>query len=321
MPPLHVMRLAAVHCLAGSLCLLSLPALAFGTINSLGQSAEHEKITRLALRREGFEPHTLDELAGKTGTFGAVGAPDRPDRGLMSQKQVHCDGGDHLDLPDYPQTAADARRWLAACRQWIFASLDAAVNAAGRLLDGNGQVRDSQIPTRVPCGYNGRSGRAKCDVLEALGLALHAAQDFYSHSNWTDADPPGRASLSEPPGLGNRAPARWLDPRRTYRFPAGLISGCYDGFPEALHCEGRVRHESLNKDTGAIDAASGRIGRGSTPRGEVGGNFARAVGAAILDTRDKWAAFRERVLRIHGPERGGRIICAVLRDDPARSCN
>ncbi|MDH3262376.1 MAG: hypothetical protein OEM24_00090, partial [Paracoccaceae bacterium] len=167
MRPLHVTRIAAVLGLAGSLSLLPLSALPFGTINSLGQSAEHEKITRLALGREGFEPRTLDELAGKTGTFGAVGAPDRPDRGLMSNKSAHCDGGDHLNLPGYPQTAEDARRRLGACRQWVFANLNAAVDAAGRLLDRNGRVRDSQIPTRVPCGYNGRSGRAKCDVLEA----------------------------------------------------------------------------------------------------------------------------------------------------------
>ena len=54
------------------------PALAFGTYNSpsiLGQQAEHERITRV-LANNGFEPKTLDLLAGTSGKLGAVGAPD-----------------------------------------------------------------------------------------------------------------------------------------------------------------------------------------------------------------------------------------------------
>src|SRR5438067_7273412 len=57
---------------------------AFGTINGLGQRAEHERIVRAALacppgvKSDGscFEPRSLDQLAGHAGTFGAVGAPD-----------------------------------------------------------------------------------------------------------------------------------------------------------------------------------------------------------------------------------------------------
>src|SRR5438034_9693398 len=56
---------------------------AFGTINGLGQRAEHERITRAALacppgvKSDGscFEPRSIDQLAGHSGTFGGVGAP------------------------------------------------------------------------------------------------------------------------------------------------------------------------------------------------------------------------------------------------------
>ena len=64
---------------------LSAPAAAFGTIDGLGQHTEHEEITRAALVRAGLDRETLDSLAGRKGTFGAVGAPDRPDRGLLGE--------------------------------------------------------------------------------------------------------------------------------------------------------------------------------------------------------------------------------------------
>ena len=54
---------------------------AFGTINGLGKRAEHERITRAALAcppgvkstGDCFEPRSIDQLAGHSGTFGAVG--------------------------------------------------------------------------------------------------------------------------------------------------------------------------------------------------------------------------------------------------------
>lgn len=299
---------------------LSSPAAAFGTTNAFGQSAEHEKITRLALAGQGFQPRSLDMLAGKTGTFGAVGAPDRPDRGLLSHAPAHCDGGDHLDVAGYPQGKAAAMAALAACRAWIFGQTEAAVREAGALLGADGRIDDSEIPTHVPCVFNGRPGRAKCNLLESLGLAFHAAQDFYAHTNWSDIPAAGPITLENPPGLGQARPAGWIDPRRRAAFPAGLISGCYEGIPEALHCKGRVRHRDLNKDTGRIDLRRGTIGAGTTPRGAVNGNFARAVTAAVDDTRARWAHFEDRVLETYGAGPGGRILCAIRHDDPARTC-
>src|SRR4051794_33724814 len=94
------------------------PVAAFGTINKAGQSSEHERITRIGLASSGFGPSTLDSLAGKSGTFGAVGAPDYPPRGFLLEDNAHCDNGDFLDVPGYPQTKALAQQHIESCRAW-----------------------------------------------------------------------------------------------------------------------------------------------------------------------------------------------------------
>lgn len=306
--------------LSAAIALLPVAALAFGTVNSLGQNAEHEKITRLALAPMGWERKSLDEIAGKSGSFGAVGAPDNPARGLMNQHSAHCDGGDYLDIQNYPHSLQDAEAVLAACQQWIFSNLKAAVTAAGEMLNADGSINDSEIPTYISCSYLGQSGRAKCNTLAALGLALHTSQDFYSHSNWTDSPIAGSGSIANPPGLNWPTPAAWLDPRGTSSFPDGLISGCYDGFPENLYCGDRVKHEVLNKDKGPINPDNGTIGQGTTPRAAGNGNFVQAVQGAVVDTQDKWTYFQERAVAVYGQERGDRIICAVIRDNPVKTC-
>lgn len=289
----------------------------FGTVNAIGQQAEHERITRLGLKSFGIGPKTMAMTAGAPGSFGAVGAPDNPAFGLMGTKAAHCDGGDTLDVPGYPQARDAAAAQLKACRDWIVAKLKEAVTDAGAILDAQGRIDDSQIPTLIACTFNNKKGRAKCNVLEDIGLALHAAQDFYSHSNWTDKPAAGAVGPSNPPGLGKSGRSPWLDPRTSGTFPAGLISGCYDGWPEGAHCANRVKHQSLNKDTGSIDLKSGAAGAGTSERGKLNGNFAHAVTAAIDDTRDKWAYFEERVRATYGAARGQRIICAIRSDDPS----
>lgn len=311
--------------LAGVLAMLFIPGLAaaFGTVYLLGQNGEHERITRAGLAGYGFGLATMDQIAGRRGSFGAVGAPDNPVRGLMSLKAAHCDGADTLPLPGYPQSPAQARAVLETCRTYIGRNLSAAVDAAGRLVNEAGVIDESQIPLRAACVFNGRPGRAKCDVLEALGLALHASQDFYSHSNWVDVAAPGPTGPLNPPGLGQRGRAPWLDPRRGAPFPDGLITGCYDGFPESRHCTWsggpRVRHEVLNKDNGPIDITdlgSPRVGMGTTARGRLNDNFRFAALAAIDDTRDKWAWFEDQVRGRYGIARGRRILCVILNDNP-----
>lgn len=307
--------------LAAALCAVGLSGIAthahaFGTIHGLGQSAEHEKITRLALKPFRLGPKTMAEIAGKRGTFGAVGAPDNPARGLITRDYAHCDNGDFLALPGYRHGRAAAAKALGACRAWIFRQMRNAVLAAGAILDRKGEIRSSQIPTIVGCAYSGAPGRAKCNVLEALGLAFHAAQDFYSHTNWTDVAAPGPVTLTNPPGLRRTRPAAWIDPHKRTGMPRGLISGCFEGIPESRHCKGRVRHALLNKDKGRIDLARNVIGAGATPRGRVDRNFARAVRAAIADTRAKWAWFETTVIQRYGVKRGRRIVCAIRRDRP-----
>jgi hypothetical protein len=310
----RILRLTALSALAAFA--LAPSALAFGTINWLGQHAEHEHITRWGLAQAGLGPATLDELAGKTGTFGAVGAPDRPDRGLLGIKAAHCDGGDHLDRPGYPQSAADAQARLQDCRAWIIANLDHAVADAG------GLAKSDPASAGVGCAFDGkRRGSAKCLVIEDLGLALHATQDFYAHTNWVDRPAPGPITVENPPGLNHQGPAPWLDPTANAPFPSGLISGCYDGFPESRYCGAggpnpRVQHQNLNKDEGVIDEQAGVIHAGETRRGRVEGNFQRAVAAAAADTKSKWAFFVTRLRQAYGPARSAEILCLIRSDRP-----
>jgi hypothetical protein len=308
-------------------------AFAFGTIKGLGQNLEHERITRRAFACAGnvasddcFQKKTLDSLAGSRGNFGAVGAPDRGR--LVVKGEAHCDGGDHFNAAGYPQTKAAAQAVIEACRAWMAAHLDAAVSAAGGLLDQNGKIKDSEIPTIVSCTFaGGVKGRAKCNVLESFGVLLHASQDFYSHTNWTDAAEAGKPSSPlNPPGLNKRGPSPYLNLRGPQAFPAGLISGCFEAksaISEPDNCNygpnasPRVKHLALNKDKGTIDP---QIGAGSTDRGKINDNFRNAVEAAIADTKDKWATLKERLVATYGAERAKKMVCALTRDNPIKTC-
>jgi hypothetical protein len=305
-------------------------AWAFGTINKAGQSSEHERITRLGMASAGFGSATLDSLAGKSGTFGAVGSPDNPARGLLLEDRAHCDNGDFLDVPGYPQSKAVAEQKIQACKAWIAQFMASAVTEAGKLVNADFTINTSEIPTLVACRYTGTSGRAKCNVLENFGVALHAAQDFYSHSNWVDTPAPGTVNEMNPPGLGNTGRSPWLDLRTnaTVPIPDGLITGCFDEaqFPLVKKLDRsclygahvhRAMHEVLNKDLGQIDVASGATSAPTTTRGQADDNFAKAVGAAAAETTDKWQYLTEQILATYGEERGGKIICTIRADDPA----
>ncbi|QNL19942.1 CinY protein [Hyphobacterium sp. CCMP332] len=308
----------------------------FGTINSGGQNSEHGRITRHALACEAasppaacFQSDTLDSLAGSRGDFGAVGAPDRG-RGMLTS-YAHCSAGDYFDIPDYPRSRSEAEDSLSECRDYMLENIRHAVVDAADLLDDDGDIRSSQIPTYISCVYAGQEhGRAKCNVLAHLGRILHASQDFYSHSNWVDQPDPARpGGIENPPGLGNSGRAPWLDLRAANpAFPAGLVSGCFDMASFAGEDTGclygdeaagthRLRHLDLNKDTGTIDP---RIGEGTTARGAISDNFERAVVAAIEDSADKWATFQEMLVAAYGAERAALMVCAITHDDPVDDC-
>ena len=321
-----------------------MPANAFGTIHGMGQDAEHERITRAALgcTSDGnpdlcLEDETLEAVAGTDGEFGAVGAPDRGR--MVFQTSAHCDSADYFDMPSYPQSREAAQMKLEECRDWMHSNMLAAVEAAASLLDEDGEIRDSQIPTWIDCVFAGSvPGRAKCNVLQHFGIVLHAAQDFYSHSNWVDRQEPDRPlALNNPPGLDHSGPAAWLDLREEQAtFPNGLISGsagissCFDngGLLSGESCitqseedeEPRVTHADLNKDTGRIRHRGRDVGSGTTPRGAVEENFERAVAAAIADTLDKLATLNELLIERYGETRGRTMICAITRDDPEDDC-
>ena len=226
---------------AGALLLASATAAwSFGTVRGVGQNAEHERITRHALGcgligaiDDCFEDKSLQELAGTDHDFGAVGIPDRGS--LVPTNSAHCDSGDWLDVPGYPRDATEARGALDACRAWMRRKLDDAVADAAALVDAAGALRPDQA--KASCLFVGQfKGKAKCNVIEDLGILLHASQDFYSHTNWVDVpDPSQPVGVENPPGLNKRGRAPWLDLRHDNPFPKGLISGCFDKPPEKSH--------------------------------------------------------------------------------------
>ncbi len=279
-----------------------------------GVGREHERITRAAVTD--LEPLTLDALAGRGAEAGAVGSVDL----LEAGPEVHCDNGDHLE-GSYPQSEVQAEAALTACRALIVAELEGAVGLAKDLVE---PTAENSALDR--CDFKRGTGGAKCAVLTHVGRAFHIAQDFYSHTNWVDQPAPGPVTASNPPGLGNAGRANWLDPRTQVPFPKGLISGCTTGGDLLNDCSygslvpelglERITRHSLDKGFGPIGKGVG--GTGTTARGVVNGNFRNAVRAAIEDTRDKWAYFKERVRAVYGTD-GEKIICALSRDafDPS----
>ncbi|KAF2474431.1 uncharacterized protein BDR25DRAFT_392099 [Lindgomyces ingoldianus] len=320
----------------------------FGTINgALHQHAEHEMITRSALRcpdgqkSDGicFEPLSLDNLAGSPGFNGAVGSPDT----LPPEDAVaHCDDADFLNIPDYPQSRADASAALQACVDHLRMRFGQGIRGAARMLDSDNKIIDNEVNLKDfgQCGFSHREktddmiNRGKCVALEGLGRALHGTEDFYSHSNWADQSDPNRPiSVTNPPGLNYRTLANdLLDLRASNsiseKVPIDLTTGCFNvaemlpnGGTGSFGCRNRVIHENLNKDHGVI-TLDGSItpDANGVPREEVSGNFARAVLSAIQDARERWKNFRDELKRQHDPEKAALIICAMVRDDPAKDC-
>ena len=207
MSPTTIRRaLAAVGAVAAA---LALPAGAsgFGTIDGkMGQHAEHEKITRvLSCQAVGapsqcFQPLSMDMLAGTKGTLGGVGIPDSPLE-IIGHPEAHCDDADYLPGKPYePSAAQRAAAAIAACVNNFGRNLDLAVQQANLILDGDNKPIPVQADIAVPtCTMGtGSVGRAKCNTLEYLGRALHAAEDFWSHTNWGDSANPAKPQILKP---------------------------------------------------------------------------------------------------------------------------
>jgi hypothetical protein len=265
----------------------------------------------------------VDQLAGHGTGFGAVGAPDLTE---VSNPAAHCDNADFL-AGGYPQTREEATARLLDCVQHLRRRFREAVDSAEGLLDEKSQISDSAVDLATDCTLDANDEhRAKCETLEAFGRALHGAQDFYSHSNWTDAADPARPIEAEnPPGLNLSAPAPVLDLRgnSTPPVPGNLTTGCFvlrDSVPGVGACERRVTHAALNKDTGLVDPTTGTGSDPTTSRGRVGSDFARAVAGAIVETRHQWHEFQVALVSQFGSRRASLMACALTHDDPANSC-
>ena len=88
-------------------------------------------------------------------------------------------------------------------------------------------------------------------------------------------------------------------------------SGCTAAATSATPTSTRIPGRSIPR--------TGRAGAGTTKRGAVDGNFARAVAAAVADTRAKWGCFEAHVMATYGPVRGKAIVCA-MRNDSESAC-
>jgi hypothetical protein len=105
--------------------------------------------------------------------------------------------------------------------------------------------------------------------------------------------------------------------------PRDLITGCFvlqDRVPGVGECTTRITHAGLNKDNGIIDPVTGAATLPGTPRGLVKQNFAKAVAAAIAETRRQWRDFRSDLATRYGNDRASLMICALVRDDPVDHC-
>ena len=257
--------------------------LSFGTI---GKRAEHEHITRDALAcapgtsstGDCFEPLSIDQLAGKKGSTGAVGSPDITE---ILSSEAHCDDADYLDFAKYgipgtyPRSRADATQALLNCIAHLSGRFSEGLDASKKMLDSKNNIlmgqTDISSDNGGDCTFIFGSGRAKCDALEGFGRALHGVQDFYSHSNWADeSDASKDISLTNPPGLLLTASSFVLDLRSQmspvdFAVPPDLTTGCFildvaaDGKKGAKACvaQGRITHLTMNKDEGTIDVVPG----------------------------------------------------------------
>ena len=303
------------------------PAAGFGTIEGGGQHREHERITRAAVAcpggRDCFQPRSLDQLAGHGKGFGAVGSPDLTE---VSNPAAHCDDADFL-AGDYPRTRDEATARLLECVDHLRLRFGEAVDGAAELLDGDGKVVDAEVALDTDCALGATEERAKCRTLEAFGRALHGAQDFYSHSNWADVADPSRAvGVDNPPGLHLPAPSPILDLRGSGppSVPPELTTGCFvlrDSVPGVGACERRITHAGLNKDNGVVDPSTGETTDPTTPRGEVGSNFALAVAGATVETRRQWDDLRVALRDRYGADRASLMACALTHDDPVGDCH
>jgi hypothetical protein len=319
---------------------------AFGTvyIPFIGQRVVHEKITRVlscssTQKPENcFEPLSISVLAGTNGTFGAVGEPDNPLDGNPNPAARHCDDADY----GYgsPHTQQEAWTELSKCLDHYQQYMGFAVSAAAGLLRPDGSIEPAAIgqgnafgtafnSCRLPDPIKGArsTDKAKCDVLNAFGRALHLYEDFWSHSNWGDlAAPDKQPGLTNPTGLARTDQPDFFafpSPVAT-SFPDGLITGCDDSLG-AKRCKGRTAHSVLNKDNGeTVDPDRCTVKSPITTRAQVvvdrTSNFQRAVVGACGAALRAWSDLKGALLSTYGLANAATMIRAITSDAPMTGC-
>lgn len=332
------------------------PAGAFGSVDLaiLGQKSVHEKITRsLGCAADSpvtncLQPTSLDVLAGRSGTFGAVGEPDNPLDGLPNPAARHCDNIDY-GYTSY-QTIQEAQVSFDNCLEWFQSYMDFSVVSAAKLLKADGTIDPAATDltnfygsTTNACSFpdpkkgNTSNDSAKCNVLNGLGRALHAYEDIWSHSNWADlADPAKPVDLTNPKGLGNtQQPSFMAYPGpRSGTIPTDMVSGCDDSISRS-ECQRdaggtsgstqyRTAHSVLNKDNGDVQAGSCAATNPSTVRGKVVvdgiSNFSRAVTGACGAAKRAWSDLQDALVAKYGSVAAASMIRAISHDQPLTEC-
>lgn len=144
------------------------PPLALAAVLALAQPAaafdtgHHFDLTAAALAEQGFGRPAVRQAQIANWVTDYLNTPVYPDQTLARRFDL-------LHFDDLPNDAAVRARWMGTV-----ANTRRVVEAAAAQGDAEG-------------------------VLTALGMTLHAVQDFYSHSNWTEAHPrePGGAYRTE----------------------------------------------------------------------------------------------------------------------------
>jgi hypothetical protein len=145
-------------------------------------------------------------------------------------------------------------------RDWILLNRNQAVQAAVQY----NQTGDTQQ-------YN--------LVFNSLGYALHAAEDFYAHSNWVETHEPGVLAQFNAPT--STAPAGWYSGTYNNRGDTGPNAG-------SLHCPaGTPSHLQMNKDLyGSVEADEAFLDASLAATEQIR-LFMAAVNAAVPSTTAK----------------------------------
>lgn len=345
-------------CLALCLLPLALPAgaVAFGTYDGLhGQSGEHGRITRAgqwcqssaAEKRNCWHSKAVEDVAGPlsgktpfSSNLGAVAIPDGTLFDIAANDDAHCDNLDYL-IPSEDHahvytsdSLGQQRAKLLSCVNYLHDMFDTAVSTSLQIVDNQGFFRQQNIRRPgQPCKFSFTitseppvPANKRCAAVDFYGQALHGAEDFYSHTNWSDrAVAPFDAE--NPPGYGQDSLASFLNfrhvddflPRGAYPSPP-FSGGCFV-LGHQSECDGHVKHDTLAKDEGYVNPRTGE----GTPTGDSNrrarenGNFGRAVSLAVKQVHDSWSAFQDRVKQVDEQD-SKQIVCAMVQDDTIHDC-